>query len=114
MILAGKSSRMPWLQRLVKDVFSDSQVFRDHEPLYVVSDGLVYYGTGIPKMKSAIENLKTSIATAFHEFHIQDYNTAYADYVISKMQDFLEDEHMLEYAKKEPEKQEEPIRLKKS
>ena len=113
-ILAGKSSRMPWLQRLVKDVFSDSQVFRDHEPLYVVSDGLVYYGTGIPKMKSAIENLKTSIATAFHEFHIQDYNTAYADYVISKMQDFLEDEHMLEYAKKEPEKQEEPIRLKKS
>ena len=113
-ILAGESSRMPWLQRLVKDVFSDSQVFRDHEPLYVVSDGLVYYGTGIPKMKSAIENLKTSIATAFHEFHIQDYNTAYADYVISKMQDFLEDEHMLEYAKKEPEKQEEPIRLKKS
>lgn len=113
-ILIGESSRMPWLQRLVKDVFSDSQVFRDHEPLYVVSDGLVYYGTGIPKMKSAIENLKTSIATAFHEFHIQDYNTAYADYVISKMQDFLEDEHMLEYAKKEPEKQEEPIRLKKS
>lgn len=113
-ILAGESSRMPWLQRLVKDVFSDSQVFRDHEPLYVVSDGLVYYGTGIPKMKSAIENLKTSIATAFHKFHIQDYNTAYADYVISKMQDFLEDEHMLEYAKKEPEKQEEPIRLKKS
>lgn len=113
-ILAGESSRMPWFQRLVKDVFSDSQVFRDAEPSYVVSDGLVYYGTGIHKMKSAIENLQTSIATVFHEFHIQDYNTAYADYVISKMQDFLEDEHMLEYAKKEPEKQEEPIRLKKS
>lgn len=113
-ILTGESSRMPWLQRLVKDVFSDSQVFRDREPSHVVSDGLAYYGTGIHKMKSAIENLKTSIATAFHEFHIQDYNTAYADYVISKMQDFLEDEHMLEYAKKEPEKQEEPIRLKKS
>lgn len=113
-ILTGESSRMPWLQRLVKDVFSDSQVFRDYEPSYVVSDGLAYYGTGIHKMKSAIENLKTSIATVFHEFHIQDYNTAYADYVISKMQDFLEDEHMLEYAKKKPEKQEEPIRLKKS
>ena len=113
-ILTGESSRMPWFQRLVKDVFSDSQVFRVHEPSYVVSDGLAYYGTGIHKMKSAIENLKTSIATVFHEFHIQDYNTAYADYVISKMQDFLEDEHMLEYAKKEPEKQEEPIRLKKS
>lgn len=113
-IFTGESSRMPWLQRLVKDVFSDSEVFRDAEPSYVVSDGLAYYGTGIHKMKSAIENLKTSIATAFHEFHIQDYNTAYADYVISKMQDFLEDEHMLEYAKKEPEKQEEPIRLKKS
>lgn len=113
-ILAGDTSRMPWLQRLVKDVFSDSQVFRDNNPSHVVSDGLAYYGTGIHKMKSAIENLKTSIATAFHEFHIQDYNTAYADYVISKMQDFLEDEHMLEYAKKEPEKQEEPIRLKKS
>ena len=113
-ILTGESSRMPWLQRLVKDVFSDSQVFRDSDPSYVVSDGLAYYGTGIHKMKSAIENLKTSIATVFHEFHIQDYNTAYADYVISKMQDFLEDEHMLEYAKKEPEKQEEPIRLKKS
>ena len=113
-ILMGESSHMPWLQRLVKDVFSDSQVFRDAEPSYVVSDGLAYYGTGIHKMKSAIENLKTSIATVFHEFHIQDYNTAYADYVISKMQDFLEDEHMLEYAKKEPEKQEEPIRLKKS
>ena len=113
-ILAGESSRMPWFQRLMKGVFSDSQVFRDAEPSYVVSDGLAYYGTDIHKMKSAIENLKTSIATAFHEFHIQDYNTAYADYVISKMQDFLEDEHMLEYAKKEPEKQEEPIRLKKS
>lgn len=113
-MLTGESSRMPWLQRLVTDVFSDSQVFHDSDPSYVVSDGLAYYGTGIHKMKSAIENLKTSIATAFHEFHIQDYNTAYADYVISKMQDFLEDEHMLEYAKKEPEKQEEPIRLKKS
>lgn len=113
-ILTGESSRMPWLQRLVIDVFSDSQVFRDSDPSHVVSDGLAYYGTGIHKMKSAIENLKTSIATVFHEFHIQDYNTAYADYVISKMQDFLEDEHMLEYAKKEPEKQEEPIRLKKS
>ena len=113
-ILTGESSRMPWLQRLVKDIFSDSHLFRDNDPSYVVSDGLAYYGTGIHKMKSAIENLKTSIATVFHEFHIQDYNTAYADYVISKMQDFLEDEHMLEYAKKEPEKQEEPIRLKKS
>lgn len=113
-ILTGESSRMPWLQRLVIDVFSDSKVFRDADPSYVVSDGLAYYGTGIHKMKSAIENLKTSIATVFHEFHIQDYNIAYADYVISKMQDFLEDEHMLEYAKKEPEKQEEPIRLKKS
>lgn len=112
-MLTGESSRMPWLQRLVIDVFSDSQVFRDSDPSHVVSDGLAYYGTGIHKMKSAIENLKTSIATVFHEFHIQDYNTAYADYVISKMQDFLEDEHMLEYAKKEPEKQEEPIRLKK-
>lgn len=113
-ILTGESSRMPWLQRLVIDVFSDSQVFRDSDPSYVVSDGLAYYGTGIHKMKSAIENLKTSIATAFHEFHMLDYNTVYTDYVISKMQDFLEDEHMLEYAKKEPEKQEEPIRLKKS
>lgn len=113
-ILAGDSSRMPWFLRLVADVFSKSQVFYDNAPSHVVSDGLVYYGTGIHKMKSAIENLKTSIATVFHEFHIQDYNTAYADYMISKMQDFLEDEHMLEYAKKEPEKQEEPIRLKKS
>lgn len=113
-ILTGESSRMSWLQRLVKDIFSDSHVFCDNDPSYVVSDGLAYYGTGIHKMKSVIENLKTSIATVFHEFHIQDYNTAYADYVISKMQDFLEDEHMLEYAKKEPEKQEEPIRLKKS
>lgn len=113
-MLTGESSRMPWLQRLVKDVFSDSQVFRDSDPSYVVSDGLAYYGTGIHKMKSAIENLKTSIATAFHEFHMLGYNTVYTDYVISKMQDFLEDEHMLEYAKKEPEKQEEPIRLKKS
>ena len=113
-ILTGESSRMPWFMRLVADVFSKSQVFYDNDPSHVVSDGLAYYGTGIHKMKSAIENLKTSIATAFHEFHIQDYNTAYADYVISKMQDFLEDEHMLEYAKKEPEKQEKPIRLKKS
>ena len=113
-ILAGDSSRMPWFLRLVADVFSKSQVFYDNDPSHVVSDGLAYYGTGIHKMKSAIENQKTSIATVFHEFHIQDYNTAYADYVISKMQDFLEDENMLKYAKKEPEKQEEPIRLKKS
>ena len=42
-ILAGGASRMPWLQRMVGDVFSESLIIWDTSPSYVVSDGLVYY-----------------------------------------------------------------------
>ena len=42
-ILTGGASRMPWLQVLIKDVFTDSNVLRDTNPSYVVSDGIVKY-----------------------------------------------------------------------
>ena len=62
-ILLGKSSRMPWLQKLVKDVFAESTVYRDTEPSYVVSVGLAYYGLAIheSKMDCAKEEPKEQI-----------------------------------------------------
>jgi len=62
-ILTGKSSRMPWLQKLVKDVFAESTVYRDTEPSYVVSVGLAYYGLAIheSKMDCAKEEPKEQI-----------------------------------------------------
>lgn len=62
-ILTGKSSRMPWLQKLVKDVFAGSTVYRDTEPSYVVSVGLAYYGLAIheSKMDCAKEEPKEQI-----------------------------------------------------
>lgn len=106
-ILTGEASRMPWLQQLVKEPFSDSYVYRDTEPSYVVSDGLAYYGLAIyeSKIDSAINNLKTSIATAFHQFNKQGFSPMFTDYVLAKMQDFLIDEHMGDYAKEEPKEQ---------
>ena len=80
----------------------------------MVSVGLAYYGIAIHKMKPAMEELKTAIATVFHEFNAQSYSTMFTDYVISRMQEFLEDEHMLEYAKENTNKQKETIRLIKS
>lgn len=44
-ILTGGASRMPWLQLLVKDVFSGARVLRDHNPSYVVSDGIAAYAS---------------------------------------------------------------------
>ena len=62
-ILPGKSSHMPWLQKLVKDVFAESTVYRDTEPSYVVSDGLAYCGLAIhvSKMDCAKEEPKEQI-----------------------------------------------------
>ena len=62
-ILTGKSSRMPWLQKLVKDVFAESTVYRDTEPSYVVSVGHAYYGLAIheSKMDCAKEEPKEQI-----------------------------------------------------
>lgn len=62
-ILTGKSSRMSWLQKLVKDVFAESTVYRDTEPSYVVSVGLAYYGLAIheSKMDCAKEEPKEQI-----------------------------------------------------
>lgn len=56
-VLTGGASRMPWLQRLVKDVFSDSKVFRDSEPSYVVSDGIAYYAYALYQLKPKIEKV---------------------------------------------------------
>lgn len=56
-VLTGGASRMPWLQKLVKDVFSDSKVCRDIEPSYVVSDGIAYYAYAHYQLKPRIENV---------------------------------------------------------
>ena len=109
-VLTGAASHMPWLLRLVKESFPDSCVYREN----MISVGLAYYGEAIHKMKPAMEELKTAIATVFHEFNLQSYSTMFTDYVISRMQEFLEDEHMLEYAKENTNKQKETIRLIKN
>ena len=54
-ILTGGASRMPWLQSLVNDVFSDSEFYRDDEPSYVVSDGIAWYGLKSFESKPCIE-----------------------------------------------------------
>lgn len=58
-VLTGGASRMPWLQRLVMDVFPepDSQVFRDREPSYVVSDGIAYYAYALYQLKQKVKNV---------------------------------------------------------
>lgn len=109
-VLTGAASHMPWLLRLVKESFPDSCVYREN----MISVGLAYYGEAIHKMKPAMEELKTAIATVFHEFNLQSYSTMFTDYEISRMQEFLEDEHMLEYAKENTNKQKETIRLIKN
>lgn len=56
-VLTGGASRMPWLQKLVKDVFSDSTVCRDNEPSYVVSDGIAYYAYAHYQLKPNVERV---------------------------------------------------------
>lgn len=58
-VLTGGASRMPWLQRLVMDVFPepDSQVFRDIEPSYVVSDGIAYYAYALYQLKQKVKKV---------------------------------------------------------
>lgn len=58
-VLTGGASRMPWLQRLVMDVFPepDSQVFRDKEPSYVVSDGIAYYAYALYQLKQKVKKV---------------------------------------------------------
>lgn len=56
-VLTGGASRMPWFQKLVKDVFPDSQLFRDSEPSYVVSDGIAYYAYALYQLKQKVKNV---------------------------------------------------------
>lgn len=56
-ILTGGASRMPWLQRLVRNVFSDAQVFYDIEPSYVVSDGIAYYAYALYQLKQKVKKV---------------------------------------------------------
>lgn len=64
-VLTGGASRMPWLQKLVKDVFTESQVYRDSEPSYVVSDGVAYYAHALYQLK---QNIKNVIADFWAEY----------------------------------------------
>lgn len=56
-VLTGGASRMPWFQKLVKDVFSDSELYRDCEPSYVVSDGIAYYAYALYQLKQKVKNV---------------------------------------------------------
>lgn len=56
-VVTGGASRMPWLQRLVMDVFPDSHVFRDNEPSYVVSDGIAYYAYALYQLKQKVKKV---------------------------------------------------------
>lgn len=56
-ILSGGAARMPWLQRLVKEVFYEAKVYRDCNPSYVVSDGIAHYAFALYKLKQSIETV---------------------------------------------------------
>lgn len=56
-VLTGGASRMPWLQKLVKDVFTESKVYRDSEPSYVVSDGVAYYAHALYQLKLQVKGV---------------------------------------------------------
>lgn len=56
-VLTGGASRMPWLQKLVKDVFTESEVYRDTEPSYVVSDGVAYYAHALYQLKLQVKGV---------------------------------------------------------
>lgn len=53
-ILTGGASRMPWLQGLVQEVFKTSEIWRDSEPSYVVSDGIACYANAVYELKNEI------------------------------------------------------------
>ena len=56
-ILTGGASRMPWLQQLVRDVFSSSTtIIRDIEPSYVVSDGIAAYAYAVYQLEKQIKD----------------------------------------------------------
>lgn len=67
-VLTGGASRMPWFQRLVKDVFPVSELFRDSEPSYVVSDGIAYYAYALYQLK---QKVKTVISDFWAEYDDQ-------------------------------------------
>ena len=67
-ILTGGASRMPWLQSLVNDIFSDSEIYRDAEPSYVVSDGIAWYASAMYDLKIAIKD----VIKDFWEKHTDD------------------------------------------
>lgn len=56
-ILTGGASRMPWLQLLVKDVFSSAKVLRDDNPSYVVSDGIAAYAYAKHEYMQSLDTL---------------------------------------------------------
>ena len=68
-ILTGGASRMPWLQSLVNDVFSDAEFYRDGEPSYVVSDGIAWYASAMYDLKIEIEK----VVKEFWNKHTDDY-----------------------------------------
>lgn len=68
-ILTGGASRMPWLKKLVTEVFCDSEIYRDAEPSYAVSDGIAWYASAIYDLKIAIKK----VIKDFWEKHTDDY-----------------------------------------
>ena len=66
-VLTGGASRMPWLQKLVKDVFTESKVYRDSEPSYVVSDGVAYYAHALYQLKQNIKNVIADFWTEYDD-----------------------------------------------
>lgn len=56
-VLTGGASRMPWFQKLVEDVFPDSELYRDSEPSYVVSDGVAYYAYALYQLKQKVKKV---------------------------------------------------------
>ena len=71
-ILTGGASRMPWVQLLVKDVFGESEVHRDTEPSYVVSDGIVSYAFAVNQFKQKYNDIIKNFWEKFSDEKLKD------------------------------------------
>jgi hypothetical protein len=83
-ILTGGASRMPWLQHLVEGIFTDSEIYRDSEPSYVVSDGITQYALAIYNLK---HDINKAIGDFWKEYDDEKISQLISEYFNSSLRD---------------------------
>ena len=86
-ILTGGASRMPWLQRLVRDVFSSStKIIRDNEPSYVVSDGIAAYAYAVYQLEKQIKDAIDSFWKKYNDENLSKLILGYFNESLQNIQ----------------------------